>query len=98
MALMLAGTAHAISFQQAKSQGLVGEMPDGYIDIVQSGASDDIKALVDDINQKRREEYQRISQENNQPVTVVEKLAAEKLIGRLGSGQYYKKSGKWVRK
>ena len=60
----LAGWANAswaLSLQEAKAQGLVGEQANGYLAAVKSDASADVKALVDDINVKRKEKYQSIA-------------------------------------
>ncbi len=97
LVLFAASSALALSLDEAKTQGLVGEKMNGYTGAVVSSA--EARALVDDINNRRRQEYERISSENGQPQDVVEKLAAEKLIGRLGAGQYYEdENGNWRRK
>lgn len=44
------------AYQAARSQGLVGELPTGYLGFV-STPSAAIKALVDDINIKRKAKY-----------------------------------------
>jgi uncharacterized protein len=44
------------AYQQARSQGLVGEKPDGYLGFV-TAPSPAIRALVDDINIKRKALY-----------------------------------------
>lgn len=98
-AVLIAAPAFALDFQSAKSQGLVGETISGYIAPVGS-TSAEVSAVVADVNAKRKAEYQRISAGNGQPLNVVEKLAAEKIIEqRLGAGDYYQDaSGAWKRK
>lgn len=98
-AILIAAPAFALDFQSAKSQGLVGETLSGYIAPV-GPASAEVSAVVTDINAKRKAEYQRISAGNGQPLSVVEKLAAEKLYEeRLSPGDYYRDaSGAWKRK
>lgn len=96
--LALSAPAFALDLQQAKQQGLVGEQLNGYVGVVASGNAE-ASALVADINAKRKQEYERISKENGQPVNIVEKLAAEKLIGRTGAGEYFQNpAGGWVKK
>lgn len=96
---VLAAPAFAISLDAAKAQGLVGERLDGYISAVSSNPSGEVSSLVGTINAARKAEYGKIAAKNGQPVSVVEKLAAAKLIERLGSGQYYMdKAGNWVKK
>jgi uncharacterized protein YdbL (DUF1318 family) len=86
----------ALSLQEAKSGGLVGEKPDGYIGAVVS--SDEVSQLVSHVNQKRREEYQRLSSGNGTPLNVIEELAGAKLISQLSSGEYYMDHGQWLKK
>lgn len=95
--LCAASLAWALSLDAAKTQGLVGERRNGYIGAVST--SPEVEALVQDINSRRKQEYERISGENGQPLNVVETLAAQKLIGKLGAGQYYEaEDGSWQQK
>ena len=102
--VMLAGLgwsapSWAISLQDAKAQGLVGEQPDGYLGLVKTNASADVKAMMNDINAQRKQEYQRIAKSNNTKLDVVEALAGKKAIERTPSGQYIKlPSGQWAKK
>lgn len=96
---VMAIPAFAASLDDAKAQGLVGERIDGYVGAVASNPSGEISSLVSSINAARKAEYAKIAAKNGQPVSVVEKLAAAKLIERLGAGQYYTdKGGNWIRK
>lgn len=96
---VIAAPAFAISLDEAKAKGLVGERLDGYIGAVSSAPTADITSLVATINSARKSEYAKIAARNGQPVSVVEKLAAAKLIERAGSGHYYMdKSGNWNKK
>ena len=58
MALVAGGVAMAqgADYQAAKAAGQVGEKPDGYLGVVGSGTSA-LKAMVDDINIKRKAVY-----------------------------------------
>lgn len=90
-------SAFALSLDQAKSQGLVGETPSGYLAAVQAGG--EAEPLVVDINQKRKTEYGKIAGKNGTPVSVVEALAGKKAIELTPSGQYVQSdSGQWMRK
>ena len=96
---VMAVPAWAISLDDAKAQGLVGERLDGYIGAVASNPAPEVASLVSTINAARKSEYAKIAARNGQPVSVVEKLAAAKLIERTGGGQYYMdKSGNWKKK
>lgn len=89
----------AIGLQDAKTQGLVGEQPDGYLGAVKPNPSAEIKALIADINAKRKKEYQSIAQRNNTNLDLIEALAGKKAIERTAPGQYVKMpSGAWTRK
>jgi uncharacterized protein YdbL (DUF1318 family) len=89
----------AISLQDAKAQGLVGEQPDGYLGLVKANAGADVKAMMNDVNAQRKNEYQAIARRNNTELNVVEALAGKKAIEMTPSGQYVKlPSGQWVKK
>lgn len=102
--IMLAGMGWsapgwAIGLQDAKAQGLVGEQPNGYLGLVKANASADVKAMMNDINSKRKQAYQRIAQRNNTKLDVVETLAGKKAIERTPPGQYVKlPTGQWAKK
>lgn len=80
----------------AKQQGLVGETPTGYLDVVKPDS--DAQAVVDAINQARREEYARIAEKHDIPVTQVETVAGKKALEKTPAGQYILVEGEWVRK
>jgi uncharacterized protein YdbL (DUF1318 family) len=95
--LLFSSAAWALDLDAAKAQGLVGETPSGYIAAVSPTA--EATALVADINMRRRDEYLRISQGNGQPLSVVEQLAAQKLLSRVAPGEYFRNaSGQWQRR
>ena len=94
---LLASPAFALDLQSARAQGIVGETPAGYIAAIKT--SPEVQAFVDEINAKRRAEYNRISKENNQPVDIVGQIAAERIIGKLEAGQYYQAAdGSWKKR
>ena len=89
----------AIGLHEAKAQGLVGEQSNGYLGLVKPSASADVRALMRDINAKRKQHYQAIARRNSTALNVVEALAGKKAIERTAAGQYVKlPSGKWVKK
>ena len=93
------GPTWAISLHEAKAQGYIGEQANGYLGLVKSGAPADVKALMNDINAKRRQEYQSIAARNKTELNVIEALAGKKAIERTPPGQYVRlPSGKWVKK
>ena len=56
--LMLLQNAWAIDIRDAKAQGLVGEANTGYIAAVKSPASAEVRALLADVNAKRKAEFE----------------------------------------
>lgn len=99
-ALMLAfaAPASAISLQAARSQGLVGETRSGFVAPVKSPSAA-VRKLVNEVNAKRRSEYQRIASRNGLGVEQVGRITAEKVINGLPRGFFYQDAGgSWRRK
>jgi uncharacterized protein YdbL (DUF1318 family) len=89
----------ALSLDEAKEQGLVGEQPDGYLGVVPGQSNPDAAALVNQINAQRRAAYQSVADSNGTTLKSVEVLAGQKLIGRLQSGEWFQdQSGQWRRR
>ncbi|MDQ6989945.1 MAG: YdbL family protein [Mariprofundaceae bacterium] len=89
--------AHAITLQEAKSSGAVGERGNGYIGIV-AQSSPAIQALVKKVNQQRKSKYQNIAKSNNTTLKSIETLAGKKTLQKTPSGQFIQKSGRWLKK
>src|SRR4051812_43259101 len=87
----------ALSLDEAKSRGLLGEKPNGYIGAVNT-ADGEAQALAKDINLKRRQAYEEIAKRNGTGITVVETLAGEKAIQNTKPGHYFEGPGGWVKK
>jgi hypothetical protein len=91
--------AWSASLESAKSAGLVGERPDGYIAAVQPNPPPDIAALVQQINAKRRVEYEKIAAREKVPVEQVGALTAEKIKAQAPRGHYFMTTGgSWMQK
>ena len=89
----------ALTLDEAKTKGLLGEMPNGYLGIVSASASPEAKALMKDINRKRRQKYQEISRKNGTRLEAVEALAGKTVLKKTKPGHYIKSpSGKWTKK
>jgi len=100
-ALLLIGyalTALATDLTQARAAGLVGERADGYLGLVEESAPGDVKALVIDVNARRRAEYARIAAENGIEQAQVEAVAGRKAIERTAPGGWIFMNGGWQRK
>ena len=70
--LAFSPAAWAITLQEAKQQGVVGEQRDGYLGVVNSAVSAEVQALIDQVNRERRERYQQIAQQNGISVAQVQ--------------------------
>jgi len=81
--LLISTPILALSLADAKSQGLVAETGSGYI--TARSSTNEVRALVNSVNAKRKAHYQEISKRNGAPLGTVEKLAGEKLTGRAGN-------------
>lgn len=95
--------AHAqdAAVEQAKAQGIVGEMYTGYLGFPDATkASADLKRRVDEINAKRLAIYTDSAQKSGETVSVIAALTAEKQIARAVSGEVVKPgaSEPWTKK
>ncbi|WP_176918304.1 YdbL family protein [Superficieibacter sp. BNK-5] len=98
LALSLISTrVFALSLNEARTEGRVGETLSGYIAPLRQDAQ--TQALVKQINQARSESYQRLADANNLPVDEVAKMAGQKLVERASPGEYVQGiNGKWLQK
>lgn len=94
--LMVALTINATELSDAKSQGLVGEQPDGYLGVIVSSNATD--TLVSTINAKRKSNYQSLATKNNLTLSQVEALAAKKAYSKTEAGHFIWVKGKWSKK
>ncbi len=91
--------AMAGALDQPKADGMIGEQADGYLGLVRQDAPPDIKALVRDVNAKRRARYQAIADKRSVPLFEVEKVGGTTAIEKTLSGNYIKdSSGRWRKK
>ena len=87
----------ALTLDEAKSKGLVGEKSDGYLGLVSTG-SGEAQALTNEVNQKRRQAYEEIARRNGTSLNAVETLAGEKAVANTKPGNFVEGSGGWVKK
>lgn len=101
LVMLLGGPASlwALTLGEAKAKGLVGETPTGYLGIVSGKSSREVRALMKDVNQKRKQKYQGIAKRNGTSLQTVEVLAGKTAIKKTRSGHYIQlPSGKWTKK
>ncbi len=90
-------SAWALSLDEAKAKGQVGEKASGYLGAV-TGENADVQVLVSDINQKRKQAYEEIAKRNGTSLNSVETLAGEKAIQNTKPGNMVEGPGGWVKK
>lgn len=92
-------TASAITLDEARTQGLVGERPDGLLGAVSSNAATDVAAMIDMINAARLKSYRSLSAKDGAPVEAVQAIAGEKLTSKARQNGWYimGADGRWSR-
>lgn len=94
---LMSDSAIALTLNEARSQGRVGETLNGYLVALQTDA--ETLALVKDINKARELSYQQLARQNNVSSEEIAKLAGQKLVARAKPGEYVQGiNGKWLRK
>lgn len=99
LAFFISHAALAITLDEAKAQGLVGEKVDGYIAAVIANPNAEVQELIETVNAGRRQAYADLAQRNNITVEAVGIVSAEKLREKAGRGEYVQStSGQWEKK
>ena len=97
--LLILQNAWAIDIRDAKAQGLVGEANTGYLAAVQTPASAEVRALIADVNAKRKTQFERTAQSTGTTVAQVANRFYELAVQKTARGHYYQdSSGRWQRK
>lgn len=95
---LVAAQAMALDIGNLKDQGVVGEMSTGYVGIVISNPSTEIRSFVQDINNKRRAIYAQEARKANITLAEVEAIAAKRNLEKTQSGHYINMNGSWRKK
>ena len=73
--------------------------PDAWEELRDTNAPSEARAVVEDVNAKRRALYKQRANESNVPVAEVGKVFANKIVDTAPSGTYFRRpSGGYVRK
>ena len=97
--LLLLQNAWAIDIHDAKAQGLVGEANTGYIAAVQSPASAEVRALIADVNGKRKTHFEETARKTGTTVAQVANRFYELALQKTSPGHFYQDSnGRWKKK
>lgn len=95
--LLMSAGAMALTLDEARQQGRVGETLNGYIAPRQSDA--ETQALVKQINEGRSRQYQLLAEQNNMTAVEVARIAGQKLVTRAKPGEYVRGiNGQWLQK
>lgn len=96
LSISLSALSFALTLDEAKDQGLLGEQADGFLGVVK--ATPESSELKDTINKQRLALYQEIAKRNGTELQAVEQLAGKKAIEKSVSGQFVKpSSGSWTK-
>jgi uncharacterized protein len=95
----LIGPAYAITLDEARAQGFVGERPDGLVAAVSANVSSEIAALIDEINAARLSNFRQLAAKDVAPLGAVQAIAGEKLVKKARQNGWYvmDASGAWSR-
>ena len=97
--LLLLQNAWAIDIRDAKAQGLVGEANTGYIAAVTSPASAEVRALLADVNAKRKARFEATARKTGAKTDQVANRFYELAVQKTAPGGYYQdSSGRWKKK
>lgn len=92
-------SAWALDLHSAKDQGLVGEANTGYLAAVGGPPSAEVKALISDVNRKRKAEFQRTAEKTGATLEQVRFRFWELAVERTQPGNYYQdQQGSWKKK
>lgn len=79
----------ALTLDEARAKGLLGENARGYVELTPRGDSD-AETLMTEINTRRKTRYIDIAAKQKTKLTAIEKIAGEKIIEKLNPGEFYK--------
>lgn len=91
--------AWALSLDEAKAKGWVGETPKGYLASPAGNANSAVTALINEINQKRRSAYISSAKSAGVTLEVMESRIAQRLYERAEKGEFLQTpNGQWYQK
>jgi len=97
LTLMLSQPVLALTLNEAREQGRVGETLNGYLGAVKQDP--ETLELVAKINASRAQVYQQLADKNQLAREDVARLAGQKLVNKAGRGEYVRGlNGQWLKK
>lgn len=95
LALAPVAASAQLTYKSAKAAGIIGEMPDGYLGVVQAGNAE-AKRIVDSINIKRKAKYTELAAQKGVTVQEIAFSTGCNLIVQEQPGQkYMAPGGQW---
>lgn len=92
-------TTWAIDIKQAKAQGLIGERNDGYVGYVTKTPTNEVKALVKSINNKRKSVFQETAGKTGATIDQVALRFYQRAVDATKPNHYYQDAnGSWIKK
>jgi len=97
--LLLLQNAWALDIHDAKDEGLVGEARTGYLAAVKLPASNEVQALISDVNAKRKAKFEAAAKKTGTSTEQVSNRFYELALSKTAPGHYYQDaSGNWSKK
>ena len=97
--IFLASPAFAGALDDARSAGWLGERPDGYVGLADPNAPDSAKALMKDVNRKRRDLFEQRAAAAGVSLSAYQAIAAKEIYESLPSGvPVMGEGGSWTKK
>jgi hypothetical protein len=96
---VIAIPAWAMSLDEAKAKGIVGETPTGYIASVKPTADQDVIKLINEINTKRRAAFTESAANAGVTLDIIEIRISQRLYELAPKGTYLQTpNGQWQQK
>ncbi|MEH6446303.1 MAG: YdbL family protein [Oceanospirillaceae bacterium] len=97
--LSFSTASFALSMDQAKAQGLIGETSSGYLASTKANPSAAVKAVISSINKQRKIAFSGKAAKAGVSVTVMAKRVAQRLFEKAAKGAFLRNaSGQWYKK
>jgi len=98
LSIIFTGQLFAADLSSAKDAGIIGEQGNGYIGFVKAAPAD-VKALVKEVNAKRKARYMKIAKSKQIALSEVTKIGGQKAIEKTKPGNYIMRVGEgWTKK
>ncbi len=99
MLALATGTLADERLDDLRKAGAIGERFDGFAAVHATGADATVKALVDQVNAKRKEIYDAQAKKEGAPSLEVGKVYAGQIAAKAPAGTWFlAEDGKWVQK